>query len=104
MQTGDRFPCFVGSVTQVSHYNDKIVKATAEAHSASNLLSYFPVQVWESCVMIGNPDPRTFEPFDGIIRYSCHVYDSHRRVDISGHSVSVWRLPHLASLGDMALN
>lgn len=69
MQTGDQFPCFVGSVKQYPHYNDNSVKAMAEKHSVSNLVSYFPVQVWESCVMIGNPDGRDFESFDGIIRY-----------------------------------
>lgn len=69
IQTWDRFPCFVGSIGHNSHYNDQTVTAMTEAHNASNLVSYFPVQVWNSCVMIGNPDPESFEPFDGIIRY-----------------------------------
>ncbi|KAL2132009.1 hypothetical protein VTI74DRAFT_4315 [Chaetomium olivicolor] len=66
---GDHFPCFVGSIIRDAHYNDDTVEKMARSHDASNLVSYFPVQVWRSRVLIGNPDPKVFEAFDGIIRY-----------------------------------
>jgi len=70
MQRGDHFPCFVGSrVERDAHYNDITVRAMAKSHDTSNLVSYFPVQVWRSCVLVGNADAGAYEPFNGIIRY-----------------------------------
>lgn len=70
MQRGDHFPCFVGlRVERDAHYNDITVRAMAKSHDASNLVSYFPVQVWRSCVLVGNADAGAYEPFNGIIRY-----------------------------------
>ncbi|KAK3897528.1 hypothetical protein C8A05DRAFT_19731, partial [Staphylotrichum tortipilum] len=70
LQRGDHFPCFVGSeVEQAAHYNDITVRAMAKSHDASNLVSYFPVQVWRSCVLVGNANAGASESFNGIIRY-----------------------------------
>jgi hypothetical protein len=70
LQEGDYFPCFVGSaVERHSHYNDITVRAMAKSHDTSNLVSYYPVQVWRNCVLVGNADAGKSDFFNGIIRY-----------------------------------
>ncbi|KAG7284947.1 hypothetical protein NEMBOFW57_009562 [Staphylotrichum longicolle] len=70
LRRGDHFPCFVRSeVRRDAHYNDATVRTMQKSHGPSNLVSYFPVQVWRSCVLVGDAVPEDFRPFDGIIRY-----------------------------------
>ncbi|RYP67870.1 hypothetical protein DL769_005659 [Monosporascus sp. CRB-8-3] len=75
IQVGNSFPCFVNLDlnNRTAHYDDDEVKAMADAHTEDNLVSYFPVQVWPSCVTRDKPvlgEYSTFySTFDGIIRY-----------------------------------